>query len=145
VYTVGVKARGFNKLTTYEPEHILSLSERTVNKFLKGGTLRMLDLIGHTRSHLTRAYPAATRVFSSNFLPHRFWAVGLQLVACNWQTDGTQLFLLFSLSHPSIFPCHSYNPSLSFIRNLLQIWPWNSTRHSSTRTAGRAISSSRCH
>ncbi|PLW37449.1 hypothetical protein PCASD_10657 [Puccinia coronata f. sp. avenae] len=93
VYTVGVKARGFNKLTTYEPEHILSLSERTVNKFLKGGTLRMLDLIGHTRSHLTRAYPAATRVFSSNFLPHRFWAVGLQLVACNWQTDDLAMEL----------------------------------------------------
>ncbi|POW14655.1 hypothetical protein PSTT_02792, partial [Puccinia striiformis] len=69
VYTIGVKARGFNKLTTYDPEHIVSLSERTVNKFLKGGTLRMLDLIGHNRSHLTRAYPAATRVFSSNFLP----------------------------------------------------------------------------
>ncbi|KNF06137.1 hypothetical protein PSTG_00646 [Puccinia striiformis f. sp. tritici PST-78] len=62
VYTIGVKARGFNKLTTYDPEHIVSLSERTVNKFLKGGTLRMLDLIGHNRSHLTRAYPAATRV-----------------------------------------------------------------------------------
>lgn len=93
VYTVGVKARGFNKLTTYEPEHILSLSERTVNKFLKGGTLRMLDLISHNRSHLTRAYPAATRVFSSNFLPHRFWAVGLQLVACNWQTHDLAMEL----------------------------------------------------
>ncbi|WAQ93092.1 hypothetical protein PtA15_18A149 [Puccinia triticina] len=93
VYTVGVKARGFNKLTTYEPEHILSLSERTVNKFLKGGTLRMLDLIQHNRNHLTRAYPAATRVFSSNFLPHRFWAVGLQLVACNWQTHDLAMEL----------------------------------------------------
>ncbi|KAI7938755.1 hypothetical protein MJO28_014334 [Puccinia striiformis f. sp. tritici] len=93
VYTIGVKARGFNKLTTYDPEHIVSLSERTVNKFLKGGTLRMLDLIGHNRSHLTRAYPAATRVFSSNFLPHRFWAVGLQLVACNWQTHDLAMEL----------------------------------------------------
>ncbi|KAI9616544.1 hypothetical protein H4Q26_010940 [Puccinia striiformis f. sp. tritici PST-130] len=89
----GPKARGFNKLTTYDPEHIVSLSERTVNKFLKGGTLRMLDLIGHNRSHLTRAYPAATRVFSSNFLPHRFWAVGLQLVACNWQTHDLAMEL----------------------------------------------------
>ncbi|EFP87188.2 Phospholipase C [Puccinia graminis f. sp. tritici] len=93
VYTVGVKARGFNKLTTYEKEHILSLSERTVNKFLKAGPLRMLDLIQHNRSHLTRAYPAATRVFSSNFLPHRFWAVGLQLVACNWQTHDLAMEL----------------------------------------------------
>ncbi|KAG0145137.1 hypothetical protein CROQUDRAFT_659083 [Cronartium quercuum f. sp. fusiforme G11] len=83
VYTVGVKARGFNKLTKYDPEHVLSLSERAVNKFLKSAPL---DLLGHTRNHLTRAYPAAMRVFSGNFLPHRFWAVGLQLVALNWQT-----------------------------------------------------------
>lgn len=88
VYTVGVKARGFNKLTKYDPEHVLSLSERAVNKFLKGGQLTIMDLIGHTRGHLTRAYPAATRVFSGNFLPHRFWAAGIQLVACNWQTHG---------------------------------------------------------
>lgn len=93
IYTIGVKARGFNKLTTYDPEHILSLSERTVNKFLKGGPLRMLELISHNRTHLTRAYPAATRVFSTNFLPHRFWAVGIQLVACNWQTHDLAMEL----------------------------------------------------
>ncbi|MBW0506130.1 hypothetical protein O181_045845 [Austropuccinia psidii MF-1] len=86
IYTVGVKARGFNKLTKYNPQDVVSLSERAINKFLKGGQLRILDLISHTRGHLTRAYPSATRVFSSNFLPHRFWSAGIQLVACNWQT-----------------------------------------------------------
>ncbi|EGG00001.1 uncharacterized protein MELLADRAFT_112249 [Melampsora larici-populina 98AG31] len=83
VYTIGVKARGFNKITKYELEDCVSLSERAVNKFLKSGST---DLIGHTRSHLTRAYPAPTRVFSGNFLPHRFWGLGIQLVAFNWQT-----------------------------------------------------------
>ncbi|CAH7672476.1 PLC-like phosphodiesterase [Phakopsora pachyrhizi] len=97
IYTVGVKARGFNKLTKYDVEHVLSLSERTVNKFLRGGTLRVLDLISHTKGHLTRAYPSATRVFSSNFIPNRFWAAGIQLVACNWQTYdlGMQINMAF--------------------------------------------------
>ncbi|KAH9824700.1 PLC-like phosphodiesterase [Melampsora americana] len=99
VYTIGVKARGFNKITKYDSEHCVSLSERAVNKFLKSGSQ---DLIGHTRSHLTRAYPAATRVFSGNFLPHRFWGLGIQLVAFNWQTFDLGMELnqaLFNLNN----------------------------------------------
>lgn len=99
VYTIGVKARGFNKITKYDSEHCVSLSERAVNKFLKSGSQ---DLIGHTRTHLTRAYPAATRVFSGNFLPHRFWGLGIQLVAFNWQTFDLGMELnqaLFNLTN----------------------------------------------
>ncbi|KAG1718404.1 PLC-like phosphodiesterase [Suillus occidentalis] len=83
VYTVGVKCRGINKKEHYAPEHMFSLSEKTANKMIKQG---MVDLIKHTRTHLVRIYPKGLRVNSSNYLPHRYWAAGAQLVAINWQT-----------------------------------------------------------
>lgn len=83
VYTVGVKCRGINKKEHYAPEHVFSLSEKTANKVMKQG---MVDLIKHTRTHLVRIYPKGLRVNSSNYLPHRYWAAGAQLVAINWQT-----------------------------------------------------------
>ncbi|OAX38558.1 PLC-like phosphodiesterase [Rhizopogon vinicolor AM-OR11-026] len=83
VYTVGVKCRGINKKEHYAPEHMFSLSEKTANKVVKQG---MMDLIKHNRTHLVRTYPKGLRVNSSNYLPHRYWAAGVQLVAINWQT-----------------------------------------------------------
>ncbi|PPQ68017.1 hypothetical protein CVT24_002926 [Panaeolus cyanescens] len=44
------------------------------------------DLIKHTRTHLVRIYPKGTRLNSTNYLPNKYWAVGAQLVALNWQT-----------------------------------------------------------
>ena len=91
VYTVGVKFRGLNKKEVYAPEHMFSLSENTTNKMLKeqqqdGGIAG--DLIKHCRGHLVRTYPKGTRIGSTNYEPHRYWAVGCQLVALNWQTFG---------------------------------------------------------
>ncbi|KAJ4487998.1 PLC-like phosphodiesterase [Lentinula aciculospora] len=83
VYTVGVKCRGINKKEVYRPEEMFSLSENMTNKMLKVG---MIDLIKHTRGHLVRIYPKGTRVRSTNYLPHRYWSAGTQLVAINWQT-----------------------------------------------------------
>ncbi|KAG8934113.1 Phospholipase C [Tulasnella sp. 417] len=83
IYTVGVKCRGINKKETYDPVHLFSLSERTANKIMK---LNMTDLIKHNRTHVVRIYPAGTRLKSSNYEPHRYWAAGAHLVAINWQT-----------------------------------------------------------
>ncbi|KAG8926409.1 Phospholipase C [Tulasnella sp. 418] len=83
VYTVGVKCRGFNKKEHYDTTHLFSLSERTANKILKQS---MVDLIKHNRTHVVRVYPNGTRLKSTNFEPHRYWAAGAQLVALNWQT-----------------------------------------------------------
>lgn len=83
VYTVGVKCRGINKKEVYDPVHLFSLSERTANKIMK---LSMTDLIKHNRTHVIRIYPAGTRLKSSNYEPHRYWAAGAHLVAINWQT-----------------------------------------------------------
>ncbi|KAG8866054.1 Phospholipase C [Serendipita sp. 405] len=107
VYTVGVKCRGLNKKEDYAPEHMFSLSEKKVDKMLKEGGVYyvvedsngeddfvsrnpsggMLDLIKHTQGHLVRTYPKGLRLSSSNYLPHRYWAAGIQLVALNWQTS----------------------------------------------------------
>ena len=90
VYTVGVKYRGINKKERYAIEHMFSLSESTANKFLKRQEGAM-ELIKHNRKHLVRIYPRGTRLRSTNYEPHRYWASGAQLVAMNWQTFGEYL------------------------------------------------------
>lgn len=67
---------------------MVSLSERTANKLLKekdgpGGVVK------HSRARLVRLYPSVTRLTSSNFDPVRYWGVGCQIVAINWQSCGT--------------------------------------------------------
>ncbi|KIL66536.1 hypothetical protein M378DRAFT_160517 [Amanita muscaria Koide BX008] len=100
---------------SYAPEHIFSLSENKANRVMKSQTLDsslglpsapggedegsgdvvvangsvrtgMWDLIKHNQGHLTRIYPKGTRVNSSNYEPHRYWAAGAQVAAINWQT-----------------------------------------------------------
>lgn len=92
VYTIGVKCRGFNKKEQYAPQHVLSLGERRAAKTIKDAAD---ELISHNRTHLTRAYPAATRFTSSNYLPHNMWAVGMQMVAINWQTFGALVLVVY--------------------------------------------------
>ncbi|KAJ3828363.1 1-phosphatidylinositol-4,5-bisphosphate phosphodiesterase 1 [Lentinula raphanica] len=83
VYTVGVKCRGIGGAEHYEPEHVFSISENSANKYL---STNMLDLVKHTQTHIVRVYPKGTRVNSSNYEPHLYWAAGAQVVAINWQT-----------------------------------------------------------
>jgi phosphatidylinositol phospholipase C delta len=87
VYTIGVKCHGIGEEgVAYAPEHIFSLSESSANKVL---TASIDNLIKHNHTHLVRIYPKGTRVNSTNFEPHRYWAAGAQVVAINWQTFGT--------------------------------------------------------
>ncbi|BGP72999.1 hypothetical protein NBRC10513v2_006403 [Rhodotorula toruloides] len=85
VYTIGVKARGFNKKEKYAATHVISLGESRLTKMLRDEAARQ-DFVAHNRGHLTRAYPRGSRLTSSNFAPHHMWAAGVQLVALNWQT-----------------------------------------------------------
>jgi phosphatidylinositol phospholipase C delta len=85
VYTAGVKYQGFSKLVTYEPRHQFSVSERTGSKMLKENKA---DWIKHNYTHLSRVYPKASRVDSTNYDPLPFWQAGCQLVALNFQTHG---------------------------------------------------------
>lgn len=87
IYTVGVKARGFNKKETYAPTHVLSFGENRCEKMINDDGVRH-DFVSHNRAHLTRVYPKGFRVASTNYCPHHVWAVGVQMAAINWQTFG---------------------------------------------------------
>lgn len=84
IYAAGIKYRGFSKLNVYKPADMFSVSEKTARKIAKESPL---DFIKHNRTHLSRVYPVGTRLTSTNYLPHEYWALGCQLVALNWQTS----------------------------------------------------------
>lgn len=44
------------------------------------------DFTDYNKTQLARIYPQGTRVSSSNPSPAPFWAVGVQMVALNYQT-----------------------------------------------------------
>lgn len=48
------------------------------------------DFLAYNQRQFSRIYPRGTRLDSTNFSPHRFWSVGCQLVALNYQTLGTK-------------------------------------------------------
>ncbi len=95
VYTAGVKYQGFTKLVLYKASDVFSVSEKTATKILKTAPT---DFIKHNRSHLSRVYPQGTRLTSTNYDPQRFWAMGSQLVAINWQTCGEY----HTIGHPAL-------------------------------------------
>ncbi|GAA94008.1 uncharacterized protein L969DRAFT_92944 [Mixia osmundae IAM 14324] len=83
VYTQGVQGRGFNKKEHYAPTHMISLGERRMLKTIRDARM---ELIAHSRTHLLRCYPSATRFTSSNFSPLQFWVNGVSMAAMNFQT-----------------------------------------------------------
>ncbi|EIW70015.1 hypothetical protein TREMEDRAFT_38681 [Tremella mesenterica DSM 1558] len=83
VYTAGIKYQGFSKLVTYEPRHQFSVSDKTGGRILREAKN---DWIKHNYTHISRVYPKALRITSSNYDPIPFWSAGCQLVAINWQT-----------------------------------------------------------
>ena len=64
------------------PAHVFSLSEK---KLMDVHQSDGPTLFSHNRNYLMRAYPAATRLSSSNLDPAVFWRKGVQMVALNWQ------------------------------------------------------------
>ncbi|PIO32846.1 hypothetical protein AB205_0199940, partial [Aquarana catesbeiana] len=49
--------------------------------------------MGYNQKQLTRIYPSAYRIDSSNFNPVPYWNAGIQLVALNYQTEGRMMEL----------------------------------------------------
>ncbi|KAK2715950.1 1-phosphatidylinositol 4,5-bisphosphate phosphodiesterase beta-1-like [Artemia franciscana] len=47
---------------------------------------KLVEFRSYNKRQLSRVYPNAFRVNSSNFMPHRFWDAGVQMVALNYQT-----------------------------------------------------------
>ncbi|KAL8805869.1 MAG: hypothetical protein Q9200_005249 [Gallowayella weberi] len=82
VYTRSYHFKGLSAPESTVPCHVFSLSEK---KFMDVHESHGPTLFSHNRNYLMRAFPAGTRVTSSNLDPAIFWRKGVQIVALNWQ------------------------------------------------------------
>ncbi|XP_051933391.1 1-phosphatidylinositol 4,5-bisphosphate phosphodiesterase eta-1 isoform X3 [Hippocampus zosterae] len=111
----GVQYRGGRKRKTMKLSRDLSnlvvftnsvasqecLNEGTPGDVLSFSETRAQSLVHHRAEHflafnqrqLSRIYPSAYRIDSSNFNPQFYWNVGCQLVALNYQTEGRMMQL----------------------------------------------------
>jgi phosphatidylinositol phospholipase C epsilon len=67
-----------------------SIHENRAKSVGRKWPLRMLEF---TEQHLIRCYPVGMRIDSSNFNPIPVWAVGVQMVALNYQTADLNMLL----------------------------------------------------
>jgi len=90
----GTKFKSFEKSIVEPVSHMHSFSETKISKILKaGGESAVAMWRQYNVHHMTRTYPVGTRVDSSNYSPVLAWSLGSQLVALNFQTNETPLFL----------------------------------------------------
>lgn len=70
--------------------HLINVSETGLSSQMKTGSKLIAQ---HNARHLMRVFPKGTRISSRNLRPTRFWAIGAQICALNWQTfeSGMQL------------------------------------------------------
>ncbi|XP_045076174.1 1-phosphatidylinositol 4,5-bisphosphate phosphodiesterase eta-1 isoform X2 [Coregonus clupeaformis] len=72
------------------PGNVLSFSETRAQQLVNHRAERFL---GFNQRQLSRIYPSAYRIDSSNFNPQLYWNMGCQLVALNYQTEGRMMQL----------------------------------------------------
>merc|ERR1719433_1750928 len=84
IYLVAKKARDIK--ASRQPCNISSFSEGSAAKFCKNHGNAFND---YHRNNLTRVYPPATNIASSNLSPMVHWTHGAQLVALNFQSTDT--------------------------------------------------------
>ena len=99
----GLKFRNLSLPESKTRTHCFSLNEKKIDNLCKDSTQK-LSLDKHNRRYLMRVYPHALRYKSSNFVPIKYWKLGAQMVATNWQTNdlGHQLNMaLFRLNDQS--------------------------------------------
>uniref|UniRef100_A0A672GCE7 Phosphoinositide phospholipase C n=1 Tax=Salarias fasciatus TaxID=181472 RepID=A0A672GCE7_SALFA len=72
------------------PGDVLSFSETRAQSLVNHRTEQFLTF---NQRQLSRIYPSAYRIDSSNFNPQFYWNVGCQLVALNYQTEGRMMQL----------------------------------------------------
>eukprot|EP00526_Cylindrotheca_closterium_P002340 CAMPEP_0113608790 /NCGR_PEP_ID=MMETSP0017_2-20120614/4118_1 /TAXON_ID=2856 /ORGANISM="Cylindrotheca closterium" /LENGTH=918 /DNA_ID=CAMNT_0000517509 /DNA_START=309 /DNA_END=3065 /DNA_ORIENTATION=- /assembly_acc=CAM_ASM_000147 len=86
-----------NKLKSWEtsilnPTHYMhSFSENKVRSLARKTDRRTWTVYNET--HMSRTYPAGSRVDSSNYLPILPWSLGCQMVSLNFQTNDVALKL----------------------------------------------------
>ncbi|XP_039986029.1 1-phosphatidylinositol 4,5-bisphosphate phosphodiesterase eta-1 isoform X2 [Xiphias gladius] len=72
------------------PGDVLSFSETRAQSLVNH---RAEQFLAFNQRQLSRIYPSAYRIDSSNFNPQFYWNVGCQLVALNYQTEGRMIQL----------------------------------------------------
>eukprot|EP01088_Endostelium_zonatum_P020599 TRINITY_DN7674_c0_g1_i1.p1 TRINITY_DN7674_c0_g1~~TRINITY_DN7674_c0_g1_i1.p1 ORF type:complete len:843 (-),score=209.62 TRINITY_DN7674_c0_g1_i1:22-2550(-) len=90
-----LRATHFNSLTESNnnpPYKMSSFSEAKLAKLGSNPSDASL-LVDLNRSHFSRIYPSGKRLFSSNYDPFPGWRSGSQLVALNYQTRSTPLYM----------------------------------------------------
>ncbi|KAM9480850.1 1-phosphatidylinositol 4,5-bisphosphate phosphodiesterase eta-1 isoform 1-T1 [Clarias gariepinus] len=70
--------------------NVLSFSETRAQHLVHHQAERFLSF---NQRQLSRIYPSAYRIDSSNFNPQTYWNMGCQLVALNYQTEGRMMQL----------------------------------------------------
>uniref|UniRef100_A0A3P8UDM4 1-phosphatidylinositol 4,5-bisphosphate phosphodiesterase gamma n=1 Tax=Cynoglossus semilaevis TaxID=244447 RepID=A0A3P8UDM4_CYNSE len=122
-------AREMSDLVVYcqprskEKDRFDTFSYKEVRSFVENkipGKCRTKDFIRYNRKALSRIYPKAQRMESSNYDPYPLWAVGCHMVALNYQTADKYTPLnsaLFSLNgrsgyilQPDFMRSDSYDP-----------------------------------
>lgn len=78
-YSLGTLANGPH-------HHLINVSESGLSSHLPAEAIL---IAAHNARHLMRVYPKGTRISSSNLKPLKFWGIGAQICALNWQTFGT--------------------------------------------------------
>ncbi|EHK50490.1 uncharacterized protein TrAtP1_007594 [Trichoderma atroviride] len=70
--------------------HLINVSESGLAKHLPA---HAVQIAAHNSRHLMRVFPKGTRISSTNLHPEKYWGVGAQICALNWQTYTTSVQL----------------------------------------------------
>jgi hypothetical protein len=87
----GHKFKSFDKSSRTPTHHMHSFSESKVRSRCRQKLAQQWMIYNQT--HLSRTYPAGSRVDSSNYNPLLAWSTGCQMVALNFQTQDAFLRL----------------------------------------------------
>mmetsp|Transcript_67818 Transcript_67818/g.75909 ORF Transcript_67818/g.75909 Transcript_67818/m.75909 type:complete len:822 (+) Transcript_67818:195-2660(+) len=89
----GAHFKDFNSSIAQRPSYMHSIGETKITKLVTQSEENATLWREYNQHHMTRTYPAGTRVDSSNYNPVLAWAMGCQLVALNFQTSDSSLTL----------------------------------------------------
>jgi phosphatidylinositol phospholipase C, delta len=87
----GTKLKDWDASVRNPTHHMHSFSETKVRSMCRKNHARKWLI--YNQSHMTRTYPAGSRVDSSNYTPILPWSTGCQMVALNFQTADNALRL----------------------------------------------------
>lgn len=89
----GTSFKSWDKSIQQPASHMHSIGETKIPKLIGKDVENAKLWRTYNQKHMTRTYPAGTRVDSSNYNPLLAWSVGSQLVALNFQTPDENLIM----------------------------------------------------